>query len=100
MNGRRFLIGALAAFAVAFLLSGLWHVVLMGDFYESATVSGREAPLMWAIALAYLMVGAIMAYMYPKGYEGGSPAIEGFKFGAIIGLPLVASDEHHLVRHP
>jgi len=41
---------------------------------------------MWAIGLAYLMVGIIMAYMYPKGYEGGSPVGEGLKFGAIIGL--------------
>ena len=27
-----------------------------------------------------------MAYMYPKGYEGGSPIAEGLKFGAVIGL--------------
>ena len=71
---------------VAFLLSGLWPVVLISDYYESVTVGGREAPLMWAIGLAYLMVGIIMAYMYPKGYEGGSPVGEGLKFGAIIGL--------------
>ena len=38
MNGRKLLLGGLAAFAVAFPLSGLWHVGLMGDFYESATV--------------------------------------------------------------
>ena len=86
MNGRKLVLGALAAFLVAFLLSGLWHVVLMGEYYESATVGGREAPLMWAIGLAYLVVGIIMAYMYPKGYEGGSPVREGLKFGAIIGL--------------
>jgi hypothetical protein len=60
---------------VAFLLSGLWHVVLMSDYYESVTVGGREAPLMWAIGLAYLLVGTIMAYMYPKGYDGGSPVV-------------------------
>ena len=86
MNGRKFVIGALVASVVAFLLSSLWHVVLMSDYYESVTVGGREAPLMWAIGLAYLMVGIIMAYMYPKGYEGGSPVGEGLKFGAIIGL--------------
>ena len=86
MNGRKFVTGALVASVVAFLLSGLWHVVLMSDYYESVTVGGREAPLMWAIGLAYLMVGIIMAYMYPRGYEGGSPVGEGLKFGAIIGL--------------
>ena len=86
MNGRKFVTGALVASVVAFLLSGLWHVVLMSDYYESVTVGGREAPLMWAIGLAYLMVGIIMAYMYPRGYEGGSPVGEGLKLGAIIGL--------------
>ena len=86
MIGRKFVLGALAVFVVGFLLSGLWHVVLMGDYYESVTAGGREAPIMSAVGLAYLVVGVIMAYMYPKGYEGGSPLAEGLKFGAIIGL--------------
>ena len=87
MIGRRFVHGALAAFAVGFLLSGLWHVLLMADFYESSAAgAAREAPVFWAIGLAYLVVGFIMAYIYPKGYDGGSPISEGLKFGAIIGL--------------
>ena len=87
MNGRKFLLGALAAFVVGFLLSGLWHVLLMADFYESNAFGAmREPPLFWAIGLGYLVVGLIMAYMYPKGYAGGSPIAEGLKFGAIIGL--------------
>jgi len=87
MIGRKFVQAALAAFAVGFVLSGLWHVLLMADFYESnAAGAVREAPVFWVIGLAYLLVGFIMAYMYPKGYEGGSPIGEGLKFGAIIGL--------------
>ena len=87
MNGQKFLLGALAAFVVGFGLSGLWHVVLLADFYESRAAGVmRQQPLFWVIGLAYLIVGLIMAYMYPKGYEGGSPASEGLKFGAIIGL--------------
>ena len=87
MNGRKFVLGALAAFVVGFLLSGLWHVLLMADFYESNAFGAmREPPLFWAIGLGYLVVGLIMAYMYPKGYEGGSPIAERLKFGAVIGL--------------
>ena len=49
MNGRKFLLGALAAFVVGFLLSGLWHVLLMADFYESNAFGAmREPPLFWA----------------------------------------------------
>ena len=87
MNGRKLVLGALAAFVVAYLLSGLWHVLLMSDFYDSAAGGTmRDPPLFLPIGLVYLVVGFIMAYMYPKGYEGGSPISEGLKFGAIIGL--------------
>ena len=87
MNGRKLVLGALAAFVVAYLLSGLWHVLLLADFYEStARVTMRAPPLFLPIGVGYLVVGFIMAYMYPKGYEGGSPISEGLKFGAIIGL--------------
>ena len=87
MNSRKFFLGALAALVVGFPLSGLWHVLLMGDFYEASATGGmRETPLFAFIILGYAVVALIMSYMYPKGYEGGSPAIEGLKFGAIIGL--------------
>lgn len=87
MNGRKLVLAALAAAVVGFLLSGLWHTLLMADFYESAAAgTTRDPPLFWSVCLGYLVVGLIMAYMYPKGYEGGSPAVEGFKFGALIGL--------------
>ena len=87
MNGRKLIVGTIVAAAVAFLLSGLWHVALMSGFYDSSAAAPmRDQPLMWSVALGYLVVGFIMAYMYPKGYEGGSPIAEGLKFGAIIGL--------------
>ena len=46
----------------------------------------RDLPFFWSIALGYLVLGLLMAYIYPKGYSGGSPLGEGLKFGAIIGL--------------
>ena len=39
----------------------------------------------------------MMAYMYPKGYSGGSPAVEGLKFGIMIGIVWVLP--HALIRH-
>ena len=84
MDGRKLVLGALAVFVVGFALSGLWHVVLLSDFYTSDAT--RDPPLLWSVALGYVVVGFIMAYMYPKGYEGGSPVSEGLKFGALMGL--------------
>jgi hypothetical protein len=87
MDGRKLVIGTITTLVVAFGLSGLWHIVLMADFYEAASGgAAREAPLMWSVLLGYLIVALIMAYMYPKGYEGGSLVAEGFKFGAMIGI--------------
>ena len=91
--------GALVAFLVAFLLSGLWHVALMGEFYESVAVGAREAPLMWAVGLGYLIVGLIMAYMYPKGYQGGSPR-GGSEVRGAHRAPLVVADEHRVLWNP
>jgi len=87
MNTRTFMLGTLATAGVGFLLSFLWHVLLMNDFYAATSPAPmREVPAFWAVILAYLVVGAIMAYMYPKGHEGGSPVAEGLKFGIIIGV--------------
>ena len=90
MNRSKLIRGGVAAGVVSFLLSGLWHVLLMGNFYESATAGMREPSIFWSIGLGYLVLGFIMAYMFPKmytkGYEGHAPLGEGLKFGAIIGL--------------
>ena len=77
----------MAAAGTAFLLSFVWHVLLMSDFYDAASAGPmRDPPLFWAVIVAYVIVGLVMAYMYPKGFEGGSPLGEGLKFGIIIGL--------------
>jgi len=36
--------------------------------------------------VAVLSMSLIMAYIYPKGYEGGAPLSEGFRFGVLLGL--------------
>lgn len=48
------------------------------------------------IIVGYLLLGALMAYMYPIGYKGGRPVLEGLRFGLLIGLLWVLPQE--LVR--
>ena len=36
--------------------------------------------------LAVLFMNFIMAYIYPKGYSSGTPAVEGLRFGVLMGL--------------
>ncbi len=36
--------------------------------------------------VAVISMSLIMAYIYPKGYKGGTPLSEGFRFGILLGL--------------
>ena len=67
-------------------LSGLWHGLAMRDFYATHSPTLREVPLLRIIGLGYLFLGVLMAVIYPKGYEGGSPWLEGVRFGMFMGL--------------
>ena len=77
----------LAGAAGMIILGGLWHTVIMGDFYsEQGAAAIRQEPKMFFIILGILVMALLMAYMYPLGYKGGSPVTEGLKFGVLIGL--------------
>ena len=86
MDFKKFIIALVAGFVVMFLLSGLWHVLIMGDFYKANTPSAMEQHQLQFIALGYLILAVLMSYIYPKGYQGGTPVTEGLKFGIVIGL--------------
>ena len=81
------LLGLVGAFAVMFGLGGLWHQVLMGDYYAAIMPSViRADPNLFAIGCGYLITAAVMAFVFPIGYKGGSGVAEGLRFGAVIGL--------------
>ncbi len=87
MNVKKFVLAWMAAVVVTFLLAGLWHLYLLADFYEvQSQALAREEPNMAFIMVGYLILGFLMALVYPIGYKGGSPVKEGFRFGALIGL--------------
>ena len=87
MDGKKFLMALVGGFLVMWLLSGLWHVLIMGDFYaNNAGPSAYEEPKMLFIILAYAVLALLMVYIYTQGYKGGSPLKEGMRFGAIMGL--------------
>ena len=87
MNVKKFVLAWVVAFVVTFLLAVLWHLFLLADFYEvQSQALAREEPNMAVIIVGYLILGFLMALVYPIGYKGGSPVKEGFRFGALIGL--------------
>jgi len=87
MNGKKFLMALVGGLLVMWLLSGLWHVLIMGDFYaENAGPLAYEAPKMLFIIIGYAILTILMVYIYTQGYKGGSPLKEGLRFGAVMGL--------------
>ncbi len=47
---------------------------------------GRTEPMMWPYLLRSAVIVLVMAYMYPKGYKGGAPLTEGFRFGLLVAI--------------
>jgi hypothetical protein len=84
MNTKKMVIALFASFIVMFLLAGLWHMVIMADLYSGP--NSLVEPMLYFIALGYFVLALIMTYIYPKGYKGGKPVIEGLKFGILMGL--------------
>lgn len=87
MDVKKLLTATVAGFLVMFVLSYVWHELLMSATYAQPNHS-PEPEMLW-IVLGYVMLAALMAYMYPTGYQGGLAVSEGFRFGALIGLVSV-----------
>ena len=87
MSTKKCLLAWLLGFLAMFILSGIWYMLIMEEFYKThCYISARESPLMAYIALGYVVLALLMAYLYPIGYKDGPPAREGFRFGALIGV--------------
>ena len=86
----KFLASSLGAFLVMYSLAFLFHVVIAADFihtlFENVVKPESHHEDIGGIFLNYLIVAMTMAWIYPKGYAGGSPIIEGARFGLAIGL--------------
>jgi len=89
MNTRNFLLSVLAGF-VGFMVAGiLLEELIFKSYLERAFYQpiGAAVPAPSLVAfVAPLSIALIMAYLYPKGYEGGSHAVEGLRFGVLLGL--------------
>jgi len=87
MDFKKFSMAVVGGFIAMFIPGGLWHMLIMKDFYNKyGGDSALAEPNMIFIILGVLILAALMAYMYPQGYKGGSPVKEGLRFGVVIGL--------------
>lgn len=87
MSEWRILLSAVAGFLVMSALSWLWHDPLMGDYYTSILgPATRQRPVTVAFASGYVILSALMGWVYPRYYRGGMHWMEGAKFGALMGI--------------
>ncbi|MGA2667889.1 MAG: hypothetical protein ABSF32_03120 [Ignavibacteria bacterium] len=79
------IVGAIIFFVLGWILYGM---IFMNFFrvHYGAIMRSPDDYKMWAILVANVLEAFFLAWIYPKGYKGGSPAGEGFKFGFYIGL--------------
>lgn len=75
---------------IVFFLLGwlLYGMLFMNYFHEYyGHISRTESDMkIWAFAVAGFVQAFFMYLIYSKGYQGGSPFMEGLKFGILIAL--------------
>ena len=88
MNIKKFLLAALAGVVGNSVAYGILFLLLK-SYLERAIIepagASTEGPAVLSM-VSTVSLALIMAYIYPKGYEGGSPVVEGLRFGILMGL--------------
>lgn len=84
----KLIISTIVTGVVFFLLGWLLWGIIFGDYFSKhyAAVSRGEDMKVWAMAVSNFLLAFFMALIYPKGFKGGSPFSEGFKFGIYMAL--------------
>jgi hypothetical protein len=90
MNTRRILMAAVAGFITFFIYGGLvFGKLLAGDYHPYPNVyrslNDMQQHMMVGMLCSIAAI-VVLAVMYAKGYEGGSGAAEGVRFGLLIGI--------------
>ena len=79
---------------VSFVFLNVWGFAIYGgllaNFIKKAMEGvGRAEGLIWPYFLRSVGIALVLAFMYPKGYEGKPSWREGFNFGLLVAILLV-----------
>ena len=90
MNFARVVASAVVAWIVHLGLTTLvWSTLLPDAAGQNASLLRPPAEMNLTLGFAVSLLGFfVFAYAYAKGYEGGPGAVEGLRFGVIVGLLL------------
>jgi hypothetical protein len=85
---RKFILATLVYAIVTMIHGFTWHFNFFPEVYAQLGIYNREPPIIPLGFASMILQGVILAYLYPRFYRGGTPAVEGVKFGLIMGLFL------------
>lgn len=91
MNAKKFSLAVLAGFVGNTVAYFILEEIILKSYMTTAIFQPAGAAPGGSLILgviAVLTLTLIMAYIYPKGYEGGSSVAEGLRFGILMGLFL------------
>jgi hypothetical protein len=87
MNWNKLVLSGVLGALVMVVIGYIWHVPLFGGFYNEQWSSvARPELILWVAVLGEILRGFLLAYIYPIGYKGGQPSMEGLRFGVLLGL--------------
>jgi hypothetical protein len=101
MNTTRVVLAALGAFVAYFAAGGIMFVAmpwLKTEFMKYPAVYRSKEGMMKVMpaGMAAMFVSiVVLAVLYAMGYHGGSGAVEGARFGALIGVFAVGAVTMH-----
>ncbi|PJZ70841.1 hypothetical protein CH373_06110 [Leptospira perolatii] len=87
---RTFWISVIVYLLATFVIAAGWHLFLFRDLYIQLAIFSRQEPLIPLGLISMSIQAVLVAYLYPKIRGEGHPALEGLRFGIIIGA-LMAS---------
>lgn len=86
MNAKKTMLAAIGYIVVTFIIAAGWHLGLFKGVYDELEIFTRKEPLIHLGIISMILQGVVLAYIYPIGYQGGSPIKEGLRFGLLMGI--------------
>jgi hypothetical protein len=96
MDLKKLFLSTIAASIFLILINTVLFPLVFPDGPAQFYANAREKPLFLFNLLAYIATAFLLAYIYPIGYRGGSPRVEGIRFGMYMGLLVSLPHTFHI----
>jgi hypothetical protein len=91
MAMKQFLLATVASGVAMWMLAGVWHQVVAATFYKKETHASHQG--IGIIFVAYLLLAALMIYLYSVIGTDAGPILTGLKVGVLVGILWVFPHE-------